>query len=329
MKAFVLRSYGSPDQLELTDVETPVPADDEVLVRVHASSVNPYDWHLMRGEPYVGRLMPGGMGLLGPRRRILGCDVAGQVEVVGPAVKSFRAGDNVFGLLEHGAYAQYVCARESLLAAMPRRLSYQQAAAMPMAAVTALLAVRDTGRVGPGDEVLINGASGGVGTCAVQIALALGAGLVTGICSGRNADLVRSIGAHQVIDYTTEDAARSGRHYDAVIDIAGNRPVTAYRRVLSRGATFVVVGGPPGRWLQPAGHVMGSLALAPFVPPRVALPDVLGCQAKQAALMTLADLVDEGKLAPVIDRCYPFEDLPAAVTYQEAGHAAGKVVLAV
>jgi len=329
MKAFVLRSYGSPDQLELTEVDTPVPADDEVLVRVHASSVNPYDWHLMRGEPYVGRLMPGGMGLLGPRQRILGCDMAGQVEAVGPAVTSLRPGDNVFGLLEHGCFAEYVSVKESFLAAMPRGLSYQQAAAMPMAAVTALLAVRDAGRVRPGDEVLVNGASGGVGTCAVQIALALGAALVTGICSARNADLVRSIGADQVIDYATEDAARSGRHYDMVIDVAGNRPVTAYRRVLRRGATFVVVGGPAGRWLQPAGHVIGSLALAPFVPPRVASPDVLGCKAKQAALMTLTGLVEDGKLAPVIDRTYPFEDLRAAVTYQEAGHAAGKVVLAV
>lgn len=329
MKAFVLRSYGSADQLELADVDTPVPADDEVLVRVHASSVNPYDRHLMRGEPYVARLMPGGMGLLGPKVRILGCDMAGQVEAVGAAVTSFRRGDAVFGLLEYGGFAQYVSARERLLAAMPRNLSYEQAAAMPMAAVTALLAVRDAGRVQPGHEVLINGASGGVGTYAVQIARALGAEMVTGICSGRNADLVLSIGADQVIDYASQDVARCGGHYDVVIDVAGSRPVTAYRRVLSRDATFVVVGGPPGRWLQPAGHVIGSLALAPFVPPRVASPDVVGCPSKREALMMLTDLVGAGQLAPVIDRCYPFEDLRAAVSYQEAGHAAGKVVLAV
>jgi NADPH:quinone reductase-like Zn-dependent oxidoreductase len=328
MKAFVLRSYGSADQLELADVDTPVPVGDEVLVRVRASSVNPYDWHLMRGEPYVARLMPGPMGLRGPKLRILGCDVAGEVEAVGPEVTAFRPGDAVFGLLEHGGFARYVNVGERLLAPMPRSLSYEQAAAMPMAAVTALLAVREAGRVQPGHEVLVNGASGGVGTCAVQIGRVLGA-TVTGVCSARNADLVRSIGADHVIDYTTQDVARAGGHYDVVIDIAGSRPVTAYRRLLSRDATFVVVGGPPGRWLQPARHVLSSLALAPFVRPRIASPDVLGCAAKKAALITLTDLVDSGKLTPVIDRCYPFGDLRAAVTYQETGHAAGKVVLAV
>jgi NADPH:quinone reductase-like Zn-dependent oxidoreductase len=199
---------------------------------------------------------------------------------------------------------------------------------MPMAAVTALLAVRDAGRVQAGQNVLVNGASGGVGTYAVQIARALGA-TVTGICSARNADLVRSIGADRVIDYTSENVSAAGLLHDVVIDVAGNRPVPAYRRVLNRRATFVVVGGPAGRWLQPAGHVIGSLALAPFVLPRIATPDVLGCRAKNAALMTLTDLVHDGRLTPVIDRRYPFDDLRAAVTYQEAGHAAGKVVVAV
>jgi NADPH:quinone reductase-like Zn-dependent oxidoreductase len=328
MKAFVLRSYGSADQLELADVATPVPADDEVLVRVRASSVNPYDWHLMRGEPYVARFMSGAMGLLGPKLRILGCDMSGQVESVGAAVTAFSPGDAVFGLLEHGGFGQYVTAGEQLLAPMPRDLSYEQAAALPMAAVTALLAVRDAGRVQAGHSVLVNGASGGVGTYAVQIARALGA-MVTGICSARNADLVRFIGADQVIDYTTQDVAGAGRHYDVVIDIAGSRAVTAYRRVVSRDTRFVVVGGLPGRWLQPAGHLIASLALAPLVPPRVTSPDVLGYQAKKAALMTLAGLVDDGRLAPVIDRSYPFDELRAAVAYQEGGHARGKVVLTV
>ena len=328
MKAFVLRSYGSADQLELTDVDTPVPADDEVLVRVRASSVNPYDWHLMRGEPLVARLLPGGMGLLGPKLRILGCDIAGQVEAAGPAVTAFRPGDDVFGLLEHGGFAQMVSVRDELLAPMPRGLSYEQAAAMPMAAVTALLAVRDAGAVQAGHEVLVTGASGGVGTHAVQIARALGAS-VTGTCSARNAELVRSVGADHVVDYVTQDVAQTGCRYDVVIDVAGSRPVTAYRRVVARDGRFVVVGGPAGRWLQPAGHVIGSFAQAPFVSPRIASPDVVGCQAKKAALMTLTELVEDGRLAPVIDRRYPFDDLRAAVSYQEAGHAAGKVVLAV
>lgn len=329
MKAFVLRSYGSADQLELTDVEMPTPADDEVLVRVRASSVNPYDWHLMRGEPYVARLLPGGMGLLGPKLRILGCDMAGEVEAVGSGVTAFHPGDAVLGLLDHGGFAQYVSVSEKLLVRVPRGLSLEQAAAMPMAAVTALVAVRDVARVRPGHKVLVNGASGGVGTHAVQIARALGAEMVTGICSARNAALVRSIGADQVIDYDSHDVRGAGGRYDVVIDIAGRRPVTAYRRILARDATFVVVGGPAGRWLQPAGHLAASLALARFGPHRVAWADAVGCPAKQAALKTLTELVEGGALMPVIDRRYPFDDLRAAITYQEAGHAAGKVVLAV
>lgn len=328
MKAFVLRSYGSADQLELADVSTPLPAANEVLVRVRATSVNPYDWHLMRGEPYAARLVPGVMGVLSPKLRILGCDVAGQVEAVGASVTQFRPGDAVFGLLECGGFGQYVTVTEQLLAPAPRNLSYEQAAALPMAAVTALLAIRDAGRVHAGSRVLVNGASGGVGTFAVQIARSLGA-RVTGVCSARNAGLVRSIGADKVIDYARQDLAEAGRRHDVVIDVAGSRSVTAYRPVMCRDATFVVVGGPAGRWVQPAGHLIASFALAPFLPQRVAWADVVGYGAKNAALTTLTELVGNGTLAPVIDRCYPFHELPAAVAYQESGHPGGKVVVTV
>ena len=211
MKAFVLHRYGPPDVLELTGTGTPVPADDEVLVRVRATSINPYDWHNMRGEPYIARLMPGGLGLRAPKLRILGCDMAGQVTAVGRDVTQFRPGDDVFALLEQGGFAEYVTVRESLVAPKPRNLSYEQAAAVPMAAVTALLGVRDAGQLQPGQKVLVNGASGGVGTFAVQIARALGA-KVAGVCGPRNVALVASIGADEVIDYRTEDFTRTGQH---------------------------------------------------------------------------------------------------------------------
>ena len=207
MKAFVLRSYGSPDLLELTDLDEPVPGDDEVLVRVGATSVNPYDWHQMRGQPYVARLMPGGLGLRGPKLSILGCDVAGRVEAAGRNVTGFATGDEVFALLPQGGFAEYVSVPPSLLAPKPKNLSYEQAAAVPMAAITALLGVRDQGRLQPGQTVLVNGASGGVGTFAVQIARALGAN-VTAVCSAPNADLARAVGAAEVIDYTTTDFTR-------------------------------------------------------------------------------------------------------------------------
>lgn len=205
MKAFVLRSYGSPDVLDLTDIDKPVPGDDEVLVlvRVRATSVNPYDWHNMRGEPYIGRLM-GGLGLRNPKLSVLGADMAGQVEAVGKDMTEFRPGEEVFAVLKQGGFAEYVCVQEGELAPKPKNLSFEQAAAVPMAANTALLGLRDEGRIQPGQKVLINGASGGVGTFAVQIARAFGTE-VTGVCSTRSVDLVRSIGADEVIDYITED----------------------------------------------------------------------------------------------------------------------------
>ncbi|GIG92262.1 NAD(P)-dependent alcohol dehydrogenase [Plantactinospora endophytica] len=326
MKAAVLHSYGSPDLLDLTEVERPSPADDEVLVRVRATSVNPYDWHIIRGEPYVARLMPGILGLRRPAIAIPGCDMAGQVEAVGRNVTGFRPGDDVYALLEQGGFGEYVCVPEHLLAPKPANLSYEQAAAVPMAAVTALLGLRDTGRIEPGQQVLVNGASGGVGTFAVQLAKAFGA-TVTAVCSGRNVDLVRSLGADEVVDYTTEDFTRRGRRYDLLLDNAGSRSVPAYRRVLSPDGTLVVVGGPAGRWLQPVGWMAATLAAAPLVSQRIARADAVACPDKRQALLTLNGLIEEGKVSPVIDRRYPFADIRAAVRYQEQGHSPGKVVV--
>ncbi len=327
MKAFVLRSYGSPDKLELSDIDQPVPADDEVLVRVRATCVNPYDWHHMRGEPYVARLLPG-LGLRGPSLSILGCDMAGRVEAVGRDVTEFRPGDDVYALLREGGFAEYVSVREDLLAPKPKNLSYEQAAAVPMAALTAWVGLSEVGRLQPGQRVLVNGASGGVGTFAVQIARALGA-TVTGVCSTRNVELVRSLGADEVIDYTTEDFTRSGRRYDLLLDNAGSRSVSACRRVLTPKGTFVAVGGQAGRWLQPAGHAFSALAVAPLVSQRMVLADAVGCTEKKRHLTTLTEFIEDGRITPVIDRRYPFEEIPAAVRYQEAGHAPGKVVVTV
>ena len=328
MKAFVLGSYGSSDHLDLTAVDTPVPAADEVLVRVRATSVNPYDWHHLRGEPRVARLMPGTLGLRAPKFRVPGCDMAGQVEVAGRDVTEFRPGDDVFALLEHGGFAEYVSVPARLLARKPASLSYEQAAAVPMAAVTALLGLRDVGRTGPGQTVLVNGASGGVGTFAVQIARALGA-RADAVCSAPHADLVRSLGADDVIDYASKDFTRSGRRYDVLLDVAGSHPVSACRRALAPRGTLVLVGGPAGRWLQPAGHVFAALATAPLVPQRIALADTVACTVKKQILTTLAALVEDGKVTPVVSRTYPFGDIPAAVRYQEQGHVPGKVVVTI
>ena len=328
MKAFVLGSYGSSDHLDLTAVDTPVPAADEVLVRVRATSVNPYDWHHMRGEPRVARMMPGTLGLRAPKLRILGGDMAGQVEAVGEDVTEFRPGDDVFALLEQGGFAEYVSVPERLLVRKPGNLSYEQAAAVPMAATTALLGLRDVARIEPGQKVLVNGASGGVGTFAVQIARALGA-RVDAVCSLANADLARSIGADDVIDYTSQDFTRSGRRYDVLLDIAGSRPVFACRRVLTPRGTLVLIGGPAGRWLQPAGHIFSALAMAPLVSQRIAMADTVSRTAKKQILMTLTTLIEDGKVTPVISRRYPLHDIREAVRYQEQGHAAGKVVVTI
>ncbi|MFF1610705.1 NAD(P)-dependent alcohol dehydrogenase [Amycolatopsis sp. NPDC058278] len=274
MKALVQRAYGPPDTLTWEDVPDPVPGEGEVLVRVCATSVNPYDWHFLRGEPYVARLMAGGFGLRRPPVGVLGCDLAGRVETAGTR---FAPGDDVYALLPRGAHAEYVRVREDLLAPMPANLTYEQAAAMPMAAVTALLALRGAGA---GQRVLVNGASGGVGTFAVQLAKALGAE-VDAVCGAANAEVVRSLGADHVFDYRVEDFTRSGRRYDVLLDIAGSRSLFACRRVLARNGTFVAVGGPAGRWVQPAGHVFAALASGPLTRRRVVLADTVACRERR------------------------------------------------
>jgi NADPH:quinone reductase-like Zn-dependent oxidoreductase len=327
MKAFVLRSYGPPDHLELADVKIPRPGPGEVLVRVRATSVNPADWHLMRGEPRIARLFPGLLGLRAPKVAILGCDVAGQVEAVGADVTGFRPGDDVFALLDRGGgFAEYACVPERALVRKPARLSFAQAAAVPLAAATALLALADVGGVRPGQQVLVNGAAGGVGTFAVQLARAYGAS-VAAVCGPAGAELVKSIGAGEVIDYRRQDFTRSGRRYDLLLDIAGGRPAFACRRVLAPDGTLVLVGGLPGRWLEPAGHMFTGLATAPLVRHRVARADIIACPTKQQLLTTLATLLDDGQVVPVIGREYPAADLREAVRYQEQGHPQGKVVV--
>ncbi|MFI7609727.1 NAD(P)-dependent alcohol dehydrogenase [Nonomuraea terrae] len=326
MKAYVLRSYGPPDALELTEVPKPVPGPGEVLVRVRATSVQPYDWHFMRGEPYVARVMPGGPGLLRPPIPILGADVAGEVEAVGAGVTGFVPGDAVYGMPKGGGFAEYVSVPEGLLAPKPANLSFEEAAAVPLAAGTALIAVRDSGRVRPGQKVLVNGASGGVGTFAVQIAKAYGAH-VTGVCGPRNTDLVRSLGADEVVDRTKEDFTRTEARYDVLLYVAGERSFRECRRVLRRKGTYVFVGGAAGRWLQPAGRMFAALAASLFTSQRAVGADVIGSPDTRRNLLELTELIEDGRVTPVIDRRHPFAELRAAVRYQEEGRAAGKVVV--
>lgn len=319
MKAIVFRRYGSPDVLELADVEEPVVADDGVLVRVRAASVNALDWHRMRGEPLVGRL---GDGLRRPKDGALGVDVAGHVEAVGRNVTELRPGDEVFGA-RTGAFAEYVSGRTFV--PKPAGLTFEEAAAIPVAATTALLGLRDRGALQSGQRVLINGASGGVGTFAVQIARALGA-RVTAVCSTPNVEMVRSLGADRVIDYTREDFTRSVEPYDLILDIAGSRPLLACRRVLAARGTLVVVGGPGGRWLKPVDRMVKAAVLSRFGSQRM-VPFL--AQITRDDLMVLKELIDAGKVTPVIDRTYPLRDVPDAIRYLEAGHARAKVVISV
>jgi NADPH:quinone reductase-like Zn-dependent oxidoreductase len=321
MKAIVQTRYGSPDVLQLTDVDKPVVKDDEVLVRVHAAAVNIGDWHLLRGVPYVMRLVA---GLRRPRREIPGLDIAGQVEAVGRNVRQFRPGDEVFGWCK-GAFAECACAAESDLLPKPANLTSEQSAAVGDSAFTALAAVRDQGKVQPGDKVLINGASGGVGTFAVQIAKSFGAN-VTGVCSTRNLDTVRSLGADEVIDYTREDFAQTGQRYDVMLDLVGTRSLSDCRRALTPRGTYVVVGVKDmGRWLG-LGRQVKALLLSPFVRQRMR---VFVVRHSREDLVVLKELVEAGKIAPVIDRRFALSDVPDALRYQGEGHARGKIVIAV
>ncbi|WP_405495555.1 NAD(P)-dependent alcohol dehydrogenase [Streptomyces sp. NBC_00096] len=329
MKAIVQDRYGSPDVLELRDVETPSPGEHEVLVRIHAASVNARDWHLMRGDPYLARLV---LGVGGPKAKIRGTDFAGRVEAVGAAVKRFRPGDEVFGEAD-GAFATHVCAPESAVAAKPTGLTFEQAAALPLAGNTALMGLRDLGRVQPGQKVLVNGASGGVGTFAVQIAKALGAE-VTGVCSTRNAELVRSLGADRVVDYSRDDFTRdefvrSGQRYDVVFDLVGNRWLAEFRSVLTPTGTLVLSGGgvfEGGSLLGPMGLIFKGQALSRFTRQRLL---VLTAKQTSENLATLAELADSGRLTPAVDRTYPLSEAPEAIRYLEREHARAKVVIAV
>jgi len=320
MKAIVYRCYGSPDVLEYEDIEKPAPADNEVLVRVKAASVNPLDWHYMRGSPYLMRL---GTGLGAPDNSRLGVDFAGTVETVGTNVTRFKPGDNVFGG-RNGAFAEYVLIPEDrALALKPANITFEQAASVPIAAITALQALRDKGRIKPGQKVLINGASGGVGTFAVQIAKSFGAE-VTGVCSTRNLEMVRSIGADHVIDYTREDYTESGQHYDLIIDNVGNHSLTANRRVLTPEGILVMIGGPKGNWLAPLMAPVKALMLSPFVGQELIL---LLARMNEEDLAILGDLMKTGKVTPVIDRRYPLSEVAEAIRYSEKGHARGKIIV--
>jgi NADPH:quinone reductase-like Zn-dependent oxidoreductase len=320
MKAIVNTRYGPPDVLRLKDVATPAPKEDEVLIEVQAASVNAYDWHLLTADIFLIRLMGG--GFLKPKNMIPGADISGRVEAAGSSVKQFRPGDEVFGEIGHGGFAEYVCAPESRLALKPASLSFEEAAAVPMAALTALQGLRDEGQIQAGQKVLIQGASGGVGTFAVQIAKSFGAE-VTAVCSPRNLDQARSIGADQVIDYTREDFTQDGQQYDLILAANGYHPLSAYKRALTPKGIYVMAGGTMaqmfeamllGSWMsKTGGKKMGGVS---------AKPD-------QRDLAFLKELLEAGKVVPIVDRRYPLSEAAEALRYLGGGHARGKVVITV
>ena len=320
MKAIVYTKYGAPDVLELKEVEKPTPRDDEVLVKLHAVSANAADLHHLRGDPFLLRLVS---GLLKPKNTILGADIAGRVEAVGKNVKEFQPGDEVFGDISAcgwGGFAEYVCARENALVLKPACLTFEQAAAVPMAAVTALQGLRHKRQIQPGQKVLINGASGGVGTFAVQIAKSFGAE-VTAVCSTRNVAMARSLGADHVIDYTQEDFTKNGQRYDLILAVNGYQSISDYQRALSPAGMYVMSGGSGaqmsqamllGPWISMTGSKkMGNLLAKP----------------NQKDLVFVKELLEAGKVVPVIDRRYTLSEVPEAIRYLEAGHAQGKVVI--
>ena len=323
MKAIVYTEYGSPDVLELKEVAKPTPKDDEVLVKVYAVSVNAADLHLLRADPFLIRLSS---GLLKPKNTILGSDIAGRVEAAGSDAKQFKPGDEVFGDISGcgwGGFAEYACVSETALALKPANLSFEEAAAVPMAAVTALQGIRYAGQIRPGQKVLIHGASGGVGTFALQLAKSFGAE-VTAVCSTRNLDVARSIGADHVIDYTKEDFAKNGKKYDLILATNGDRSISDYRRALSPKGIYVQTGGSmtqmsqamiQGPWISMTGsQKMGNMGVA---------------KPNKKDLVTIKELLEAGKVNPVIDRCYPFDQVADAIRYLEEGHAQGKVVITV
>ncbi len=323
MKAIVYHDYGPPEVLRCVEIEKPAPREHEALIRVRAASANPIDWHFMRGMPRLLRL---GAGLSRPRNPRLGIDVAGEVESVGVSVTRFKPGDEVFGACR-GAFAEYVCAAERALVAKPAEVSFEQAAATPIAALTALQGLRDKGRIRSGQSVLINGAAGGVGTFAVQLAKSFHAE-VTGVCSTRNVGFVRSLGADRVVDYTHEDFTHRPTRYDVILDCVGNHSFSARRRVLTPTGVCVMVGGPnEGQWLGPMAGVLKAALLSRFTRQKFVM--ILAQLGKNEDLSLLRDLLRTRQVTPVVDRCYPLHEAAAAIRYLEAGHARGKVVLVV
>ncbi len=321
MQAIVYHCYGSPDVLQLESVAKPTPADNEVLVKVKSAAVNPLDWHYMRGSPYIMRLL--GVGLGTPKDTRLGVDFAGTIEAVGKNVRQFKPGDEVFGG-RTGAFAEYVTmADDRALAIKPANMSFDEAASVPIAAITALQALRDKGRLKPGQKVLINGASGGVGTFAIQIAKSIGAE-VTGVCSARNTGMVRSIGADHVIDYKQENYTENGQQYDLIVDMIGNHSLSDNRRVLTPEGILVMVGGGKGNWVGPLIGPIKASVYDLFIGQELSL---LIAKMRKADLETLADLMETGEITPVIDRRYTLGEVPAAIRYSEEGHARGKIII--
>jgi NADPH:quinone reductase-like Zn-dependent oxidoreductase len=321
MKAVVYTKYGPPDVLKLTDIPKPIPGDNEVLIKVHAASLNAADWRLLRAKPFLVRLM--GLGLLKPKNKILGADLAGRVEAIGRNVRQFKPGDEVFGDIfgtGSGSLAEYVCAPENVLASKPTRISFEAAAAVPLAGVTALQGLRDKGKIQPGQQVLVNGASGGVGTYAVQIAKSFGAE-VTAVCSTGKIDLMRSLGADHIIDYTREDFTRNGQSYDLIFAANGFHPISDYKRALSPKGIYVMAGGSMAQMFQAMllGPLISMLGTKKMY--------IVSAKSNQTDLLVLKDLLETGKIVPVIDRRYPLSEVPDAFRYLEAGHARGKVVI--
>jgi NADPH:quinone reductase-like Zn-dependent oxidoreductase len=317
MKAIVRTRYGAPDVLQLEEMEKPTPEDDEVLVRVHAVSVNKSDWFVLRGKPFLVRLM--GFGLLRPKIKILGSDIAGRVEVVGKNVGQFKPNDEVFGTTR-GSLAEYVCVREDRLALKPANISFEEAAAVPVAAVTALQGLRDKGHIQSGQKVLIHGASGGVGTFAVQIAKSFGAE-VTAVCSTRNLDTAHSIGADHVIDYTQEDFTRNGQRYDLILAANGNRSILSYRHSLGPKGIFVNTGGSLSQMVQ-------ALFLAPLISKTGSKKmGTSSAKLNQKDLILVKELLVAGKVVPVVEKRYPLRQAAEALRYLGEGHAQGKIVI--
>ncbi len=317
MKAIVYEKYGSPDVIQFKDVEKPMPKDDEVLIKIHAASVNAYDWHFLTADIFLIRFMGG--GLLKPKNTRLGADVAGEIEAVGKNVKQFQPGDEVFGMVR-GSFAEYACAPENALALKPAHTSFAEAAASPMAAITALQGLRDEGQIRAGQKVLINGASGGVGTFAVQIAKSFDTE-VTAVCSTRNLEQARSIGAEHVIDYTKEDFTKSGQQYDLIFAANGYHPLAAYKRALTPKGIYVMAGGSPAQIFQ--SMFLGSMMS------ETDGRKMTGVSAKrnQNDLIVIKELFEAGKVKSVIDRQYPLNETAEALRYLGAGHARGKVVI--